>query len=419
MHVVLRGFSLLSLVALPLWACSSGPSGSSGALDAGPNLDAGEADSGPVTPRDAARADAAPALKYFGTPFEIALGHNAGEKPVEIHTLATSDGTNVYVAYSATAQAGENLGVYVTAFDLNGARKFAPVQVSDGDANETDTAIAVRGDTLLVAWTASSDQARVRWRSLRTDGTSKGTVHNGPELKYQGKALAASQLNPWVSTTASGFTLGGAWGVEGINNFQAAGVALTPTGSPAGEVWLWGSAPADMQDGLRIAGAKATWLSAPDSGRARLLSAERGSPSPTTLGPEATGADTDGLFVVYNDYAKRTHLRKWDATADLASWSNFGSLVSVGSNAGGGVVLGVQGSSSTPGALHALQFGTGGATLAEEAMATSGAGISTQSAYDVKLVWVGLNKYFVAYQEPTADKGWLAKGVFLRFPDGM
>ncbi len=461
MFAPLRVFSVLLLAGIIVWACSSPTSSSAsnntddatvGATDARPlsARDATGKDASSDNSQDGSQADAAPqVLRYFGRPFEITGQRLDGVKPIEIHSLAVSDGNSVYVAYSASAGNENNLGVFVTAFDTSGVRKFAPIRVSVGDGNETDTAIGVKDGTLLIAWSAQSDQLRVRWRTLSTNGVTLGPVHDGKELIYGGSALPASQLNPWVATSPSGFVLGGTWGVEGVNEFQAAGVALSPTGAPASDVWLWGSEPAASQDGVRFAAVgntlRATWLSSPTSGRTELRSTERsaqvsppadagtlhadantadaaasadgGAPAsnPGTLISQALSADTDGEFVVYNDYGRQTRLRVWNGNADLALWQNFGTVVSVArATTTGGVALGVRSSSISPNALHALQFSSAGATLAEESMTI--AGQNSQLPYDIKLIPVSQGLYFVAYQEPTSDRGWLSKGVFLRFP---
>lgn len=386
-------------------------------------------------------------LQYFSTPFELLNDRDPKEKPVQIHALSTSDGQRVYVAYSASALDGSGkLAVFVTAFNASGERAFAPIGVSVGDANETDTAIAVRGSTLLVAWSASTDQARVRWRTLSTDGQTLGAVHNGPELRFFGTPLADSQLNPWATATPTGFALGGAWGVPGFARFQAAMAPLNPDGSIAGNVRLLGYNASQSQDGVRLStqgsNVLATWLSAADDERATLMYntllpnaealADAGSPADGAtsdggvplLAPSSARAvgtaqanDSNGHYVIYNDTSDVAHLRAWGATTDLATWNDFGSLLSVASpGAEGGVALGITGSTNEGGGLHARRFDATGKTLAEETLPTEGAGVSSLGSYDVKLVHVSGNQYFVAYQEPTADKGWVAKGTFLRFP---
>lgn len=405
MHVSLRS-SFAALLLVPVFACSSNES----------STPAQTADAG----SDAGDGFLSPTNGWFSNPLFVVAEPAAGAKPVEIHSLAASDGKNVYVAYSTSAPGGGgNLSVFVTAFNPRGERVFAPVQIAVGDANETDTAIAVRGDTLLVAWTASTDQAHLRWRTLRTDGTLLGKVHAHTELLEGGKPLTASQLNPWVCATPTGFFVAGAWGVSSSTSFQAAGAKLSATGDVDGEIALLGGAPTDTQDGVRVAAfgdkLRATWLSAPESGAAKVKWAELPS-APAEIGA-GVGADTDGQFATYNDAKGKTHLRAWGGTQDLVGFDNLGSLPSVAADGQGGVLLlGITGSASAKGALHAVHVGADGRKLGESTLETSGAGISSQAAYDVKVVHITGRHFFVAYQEPTSTKGWVSKGSFITVP---
>lgn len=156
---------------------------------------------------------------------EAATPDLSADASTRIHAHVAADTTGAWIAYNAPDDdsAFDVLAAHVA---CDGSVDVAPVQVDASDDNEIDPAVAVHGDTTVVAWQADTgvfpNNLSIRWRVLGPDGTPQGDVHTLP--------TSTSAWFPDLTATADGFTLVGLRADDDLGLFRTFVARLGPDG---------------------------------------------------------------------------------------------------------------------------------------------------------------------------------------------
>jgi hypothetical protein len=385
-------FSTSSLFVL-LAACAAACSSSTPSAPA-PGTDDAGADAG------AASCDA-----FAPNAFPIeASGPNG-----QIHGIGASGGDRVFVTYNRPKAGAKTFDVVLTALKCNGTLAFDAVRVSEDDDNDVDPSIAVRGETVLVAWggdAAGQDpNLHLRTRLFDRQGTAIGaaTTFTGPR-----KGVANTKYNTWQASVASlgeGFALAGAWGTEEAPAFQAFGSRLDAKGLAIGDAFELGFDAGTSQTLVDVAtGGEAAWA-------AWLVEAntfDAKSVATTTFG--LTGTPTRGPTL---DDATSPTVAMSGTTAWVAAQRGASDVVLQRLDAPGAAkVLAGKGLmpalalSPNGGAFASYRDGGGGRTIvvtridaAGDVMSETDLAITDAAPYPLRLVRVADDVYFLAFQQ--------------------
>jgi hypothetical protein len=152
----------------------------------------------------------------------------------QIHATSAFDGGGVWVAWSRPNDAS-TFDIWLTRLACDGTTDIAPLAVTDSADNELDPSLAISGDRLLVAWTASTDAGlSVRHRLYDLTGSPLTDPLN-LDATRDGVPVTGNASSPRLAALSDGFLLAGFWGHDDAPAFQAFSVEIDRDGQVRGE----------------------------------------------------------------------------------------------------------------------------------------------------------------------------------------
>jgi hypothetical protein len=178
----------------------------------------------------------------------------------QIHVAAAFDGEGIWLAFNLPDE-GNGFDVHALRMACDGTHLVAPFPVHTPDSvNQTDPAIALSGDTVLVAWQEDDPLAEnnlsIHYRTFARDGTPRmDAAAKLPVLAPDTDADA----NAWMAVAAplsdGDFAVGGAMAAAGATGFQV----VLETVDGAGTVGDQATLPFFEADASQVFPALASW----------------------------------------------------------------------------------------------------------------------------------------------------------------
>ncbi|MCB9615852.1 MAG: hypothetical protein H6722_25745 [Sandaracinus sp.] len=162
--------------------------------------------------------------------FELAPGF----RRTQIHPAATFDGERLFVTLTVVEEEGSGFDVVWFTVNCDGTVS-APIAVDDDVApSDLESTIAVRGDTVLVAWQRDvGDGTITTWHRAFDRAGSPTSEPTRLQTMREGAPVEGTHWFPHLAVTDEGFVLHGARGLETV--FQVYGQAFDAEGRPSGE----------------------------------------------------------------------------------------------------------------------------------------------------------------------------------------
>lgn len=154
----------------------------------------------------------------------------------QIHPAATFDGEHLWVTLTVAAEEGSSFDVVILPLGCDGT-PGEPIPVDDDvTSNDIDGALAIRGETLLVAWQRDTGDGAVSiWaRAFDLTGTPLGPSA-ALVTRREGEVVVGTHWFPEVIATEDGFLLVASRGVEAVSSFQIFTQRFDASGAPIGE----------------------------------------------------------------------------------------------------------------------------------------------------------------------------------------
>lgn len=148
----------------------------------------------------------------------------------QIHPTALADGESIWLAFDI-ADSHNTFDVYLGRLEGDGSWRLPPALVNTTDYNDLDPALALNGDTLLVAWHSdnSFDETETHDHNLdiytrrfsRTDGAAKTAKDEIVPIVLDGSEFSASAWEPQVvSVGEKGFLLTASFAAPAMTVWQ-------------------------------------------------------------------------------------------------------------------------------------------------------------------------------------------------------
>jgi len=220
------------LLAVLAVGCDDTRADDAGVVDAGGAEDGGASDAG---------ADAGGPLTCEQMLMERRVALDLDGPRTQIHAAVAWDGEAIWVVYSRPDDDGQ-FDIYATRRGCDGAALTEPFAVqADPAGNDIDPAIAISGDTVLVAWTSDdgeggTDNLQVFYRTFARDGTP--TMDADAQLTTARMGAPITDNHSGVELAAApggGFWFVGARAVPDAMRFQAYAQRVDAAGALDGE----------------------------------------------------------------------------------------------------------------------------------------------------------------------------------------
>ncbi len=153
-----------------------------------------------------------------------------------IHPQSVLAGNRIWTVYNAPQPDGSgDFATFVVAHDCSGTETHPPTRLTESPGNQTDPAIALSGDRMLVAWQVDAGGSPNLSIHTAVLGLGGGIVRADRELAMQreGELHVGNAWMPRVAALPDGFALAGSRGVD--NTFQAFVQRLDVEGEADGE----------------------------------------------------------------------------------------------------------------------------------------------------------------------------------------
>lgn len=377
----------------------------------------------------------------------------------QIHPVALADGESIWLAFDM-ADSHSAFDVFLGRLEGDGSWRTAPELVNTTDYNDLDPAIAINGDTLLLAWHSdnSFDETTEHDHNLdiytrrysRSDATAKTEKDEILPIVMEGSEFSVSAWEPQlVSVGEKGFVLSAAFAAPAMSVWQ---VFTAPIGTDGtvGEVTLPNKTATQSQQMPALAAAAtgrlAVAYATTDSGdQSHLFYGARPDatsaysafvdpePSKQTNAPAlAFSKDGKTLYMAYfTQYANKMEARLLRQGQDgqtstisftTGTGADFSPALAIGDN--GGVLLWYQSTGSYRADIYAQGFTDVGGVLASYG-APKKLNADPIAPYAPTLTYLGEGVYFTAWSVPVKNAArkassysyWL-KGRFFKMTPG-